>query len=379
MPLNDKIKRFLEAQKELDCYRELIVKHPRGVYVDVKGKSYLNLASNDYLNLSQNPQVIAATHRVIDEIGVGSCSSRLVSGTFYLHEHLEEELSRYQGSESALLFSSGYLANLGLISSLACRDDIIFIDKLVHASLVDASVLSRAKLVRFKHNDLEQLESLLAAHSENRKSNAQFFIVSESVFSMDGDLAPTKELALLADRYQAQLIIDLAHGFGVFPPAQLSDVIYTATLSKAFGSYGGVVFSSKLVREFLINKARSFIYNTSLPAALISASLASLSLIRENKARAIKLLETAAWFREELTKASFDLRNSQTQIVPLVLGSNRKVLDFSEALKEEGVLSHPMRAPTVPAGSERIRFSLTSGVSREDLLPVLNVCMDLIQ
>lgn len=366
-------KRLFELGKsQLD--RHLQVYPEAGGKIQMGDRSYLNFSSNDYLNLARHPDVVAKAAEALTGSGCGATASRLVTGTLSLHYELEERLARHKGYPSALLFGSGFLANVGTIPALMDKNDHVFADKLVHASIVDAVTLSRANLYRFRHNDVEHLEQLLKKVSS---TSGRKLVVTESVFSMDGDLAPLQDIADVAQSHDAMVMIDEAHATGVFGPkgsGLVSELgleplvnISLGTLSKAFGGYGGFVACSKSVRAFLINHARSFIYSTALPPPVVAAALGALQVIEDNCDLGAQLLKNAAAFRNRLQEAGLDTGNSASQIVPVIVGENSKTLAVSQKLRGHGIIGVAIRPPSVPRGTARIRLSVTLAHTREDL------------
>ncbi len=366
-------KRLCELGKsQLD--RHLQVYPEAGGKIQIGDRSYLNFSSNDYLNLARHPDVVAKAAEALTGSGCGATASRLVTGTLNLHDELEERLARHKGYPSALLFGSGFLANVGTIPALMDKNDHVFADKLVHASIVDAVTLSRAHLYRFRHNDVEHLEQLLKKVSS---TSGRKLVVTESVFSMDGDLAPLQDIADVAQNHDAMVMIDEAHATGVFGPkgsGLVSELgleplvnISLGTLSKAFGGYGGFVACSKSVRAFLINHARSFIYSTALPPPVVAAALGALQVIEDNRDLGAQLLKNAAGFRNRLQEAGLDTGNSASQIVPVMVGENSKALAVSQKLRRHGIIGVAIRPPSVPRGTARIRLSVTLAHTREDL------------
>lgn len=355
------------------------------VYPEAGGKirmgdrTYLNFSSNDYLNLSRHPDVVAKAAGAMRVAGCGATASRLLTGTLAWHDELEEKLANYKGYPCALLFGSGFLANVGTIPALMGKNDHVFADKLVHASIVDAVTLSRAKLYRFRHNDVEHLEQLLKKNA----TSVRKLIVTESVFSMDGDIAPLQDIANVAQRHGAMVMVDEAHATGVFGPKGSGLVrewgleplinIALGTLSKAFGGYGGFVTCSKSIRAFLINHARSFIYSTALPPPVVAAALGALQVIEGSCELGAQLLNNAEAFRNRLEEGGLNTGNSASQIIPIMVGENSKTLAISSKLKEQGIIGVAIRPPTVPQGTARIRLSVTLSHTREDLEHVAQV------
>lgn len=330
------------------------------------GKSeYIDLSSNDYLGLAGHPEMIEAAKKALDKFGTGSGASRLLTGDLDIHHQLEGEVARFKGKEASLVFNSGYQANTGILSSLYAKGDAIFSDRLNHASIVDGILLSGAKTFRFFHNDLNHLESFL--RSERGKFK-KALIVTETIFSMDGDRPDMKGLVGLKDRYDCQIMVDEAHatgiygrnGSGVVEEEGVSEKIdlIMGTFSKALGSFGAYIATSKRMAEYLVNTCRSFIYSTSLPPPVIASNLAGLRLVKSQPYRREKLLESARRFRGLLRKRGFEIRGD-SQIVPLVVGENKRAVEIAEALQKKGYWALPIRPPTVPQGQARIRFSLT--------------------
>ena len=362
----DKIEQILQERENLGLLRTLrpVSSRSQGK-IRVDGKEYIDFSSNDYLGLSGHPKLIEESKKALDKFGTSSSASRLMSGDLDIHHRLEENIAQFKNKEAALVFNSGYQANLGIISSLYATNDCIFSDRLNHASIIDGIRLSQAKLFRFQHNDTEHLELLL--RKERNKFN-KALIITESVFSMDGDKAPLRELVQLKERYNCEIFVDEAHATGIFgkdgsgvvEEQALSGKVdfIMGTFGKALGGFGAYLATSRIIVEYLINTCRSFIYSTALPAAIIAGNLAAIELIREEPGRRQKLLESAAYFRDTLKKKGFQARGS-SQIVPLILGDNLRAIEFANRLREKGYWVLPVRPPTVPAGESRLRFSLT--------------------
>jgi len=339
----------------------------------VDGRAFLNFSSTDHLNLANDERLRSAARRAIDEYGCGATASRLMSGHLDLHERLEARLARMTGQEAALVFGSGFLTNLGVITALAGRGDAIFEDRLNHASLIDGARLSGARLYRYQHNDVDHLERLLGAHEHHGRR----LIVSDSVFSMDGDAARLRDLEEAARRHGCLLAIDEAHAIGVFGKwgggvcretgREIRPDAVVGTMSKALGGYGGFAACSARLRDCLVNRARSFIYSTGLPPACVASALAAAEIVEREPELGGRLLERATWFRERLAEAGFDVGASRSQIVPVMIGDNERTLRFSEALQNEGVLAVAVRPPTVPAGRARLRLSVTLAHEAQDL------------
>lgn len=341
------------------------------------GRTLLNFSSNDYLNLAHHPQVKEQSIRAVERWGCSASASRLMCGTLELHEELESALAHLVGSETSLVFSSGFGMNVGVVAALANRDDEIFADRLIHASLVDGARLSGARLRRFAHNDAKALEHLLAAPA----GTGHRLIVCESVYSMDGDIAPLGALQALASASQATLLVDQAHAIGVFGEgggvrggeagagahAGRGRELTVGTLGKALGSLGGFVGCCAAMREVLINRARSFIYATALAPANVAAALAAVKLIEENPAQGQQLLDRARAFHGFLARQGLALSPFQSQIVPIHVGDNARAVELAARLRQRDLLVTAIRPPTVPAGTARLRLSLTLAHSTADL------------
>jgi glycine C-acetyltransferase/8-amino-7-oxononanoate synthase len=335
-----------------------------GDTVSSGGASLLNFSSNDYLGLSRHPRVQAAAVEAINRYGAGATASRLVTGTLTCHEELESRLAILKGYPAALVFGSGYAANVGMISALMGRGDHIILDRLAHASLVDASVLSRARVHRFHHNDPDHARSLCRACP----AGAKRLIVTESVFSMDGDLAPVPDLAAVAGAEGAMMLVDEAHATGIFGPGGAGLVrqagaesrvnLSMGTLSKALGGLGGFVACSGEMRSWFIHKARSFIYSTALPPAMAGAALGALDVLHESPGMGGELLAKAARFRQQLRAGGLDTGNSQSQIIPVMVGDNGRAVRLHRRLRDQGILAIAIRPPTVPRGTARLRLSV---------------------
>lgn len=344
----------------------------RGHLALADGRPLVDLCSNDYLGLSRHPEVIAGAHEAVDRFGAGARASRLVTGNYTLLDELEAELAAFKGTETALVFPSGYQANLGLLSLLLEADDAVFVDRLAHACLVDGVRLSPARLRVFPHNDLARLDELLAAAAD---APARWILV-DGIYSMDGDFAPLPELLALAERHDATLVMDDAHGtgvagangrgtaehFGVDPRAHADRLIVVATLSKALGSQGGAVCGSADLREGILNAGRPFVYSTGLAPAAAGAALAAIRLLRREPERPRALDAIASEIRGEFRAAGLDLLGSKSPIVPIVVGEPERAVALSAALLEQGLLVLPIRPPTVPRGTSRLRLTVNTAI-----------------
>ena len=343
--------------------------------VEMSGRDMLLLCSNNYLGLADHPALITASIRATERYGTSSAASRLVSGTMELHELLETEIARCKGTEVALVFNNGYAANTGIIAALAGRGDVIFSDRLNHASIIDGAILSGARLIRYPHNDHVALSVLMNKH----RGKGRALIVSDGVFSMDGDIAPLRELVELKKAFNAYLLVDDAHGSGVLGEHGMGtaehfgvsgDVdINMGTFGKALGSFGAYAAVSVELRELLINRARSFIFSTSLPPSVLAASLAAIKVVCSDEGKRLRerLKVNAGYFRSLLVRAGFTLPDGSTQIIPIMTGGAETTMRFSDMLFEEGVFAQGIRQPTVPAGLCRLRCTVMSTHSRQDL------------
>ena len=339
-----------------------------GIHVLRNGRRLVSFSCNDYLNLSHHPQVKAAASAALERYGTGAGASRLVTGNHPLFAALESRLARLKGADAACVFGSGYLANAGIVPALIGRDDLVLIDELAHACLWAGARLARANVLAYRHNDVEHAAALLA---EFRPQHANTLIATDGVFSMDGDLAPLPNLATLAARHDAWLMVDDAHGLGVvgggrgarFAHAALPDIpLQMGTLSKAAGGYGGYLCASRAVIDLIANRARSFVYSTGLPPATVAAASAALDIIAGDPDLTAKPLRNARRF----TRAA-GLPDAQSAIVPVILGKAEQALTASRRLEEEGFLAVAIRPPTVPDGTARLRFAFTAGHADADI------------
>ena len=345
----------------------------QGTWICMEGRRLLNLSSNNYLGLAHDRRIVDAGARAAHKWGAGGTASRLVNGNYALYEELEKKLAVWKQREGALVFANGYQANTGVISALVGRGDIVFSDRWNHASIVDGIILSRAKHVRYRHNDLEHLEELLSLHEHAGRK----WIITDSIFSMDGDTAHIAELVGLKERFGAMLIVDEAHGGGVrgdegqglcheMGVAEKVDVLI-GTFSKAFGVYGTYACTDQVVIRYLTSKARSLIYSTALPPAVIGSVLEALSLVRTETWRRDAVKNNAVLFRQMLLSRGFLVGDGDTPIIPLMLGANELTLQYSKLLCERGISAVAIRPPTVPAGSARIRFTVMATHTHAEL------------
>ncbi len=337
-----------------------------GPVVEMAGRQILLFASNDYLGLAMHPEVIRASVEATQRFGAGAGAARLVSGSLPPHQELESALAQFKGTEAALSFSSGYLANIGAIPALIGRDGLILADRLCHASLLDGCRLSAADFRIYRHNDTEQLQSLLAARRQARRT----LIVTDGLFSMDGDLAPLPELSRLAQTYGADLYVDDAHGTGVMGAygrgtaehfgLEASIPFQMGTLGKAFGSSGAYLAGSSTVIQYLMNTSRSFIFTTAPPPGSAAAATAALRIVQREPERRARLWANRERLFRGLTELGFTLPPSISPIIPILIGNADRALSFAEHLFTEGIYAPAIRPPTVPDATSRIRVTVTS-------------------
>ncbi len=365
--MNSFLRSFLQKRQQAALYRTRQPHDsPQTPILLINGQPYLAFCSNDYLGLANHPRLKTAWQQGAEKYAVGSGASHLVTGHTNAHHALEKALATYTGRERALLFSTGYMANLGVVTALIGRHDAVFLDKLNHASLVDAALLSRAKIYRYPHNDMQTLALMLAKSSAQHK-----LIITDGVFSMDGDIANLPIIVKLAKKYQAWVMVDDAHGLGVLGDTgrgtlemyclETEDVpILMGTLGKAFGVFGAFVAGSELLIETLIQSARSYIYTTALPPALAETVRASLIVADEETGRRKRLHELIAYFRAAALREKMPLMESFTPIQPIILGESEKALMVSQALYERRIIVTAIRPPTVPQKMARLRVTLSA-------------------
>ncbi|WP_297325192.1 8-amino-7-oxononanoate synthase [Nitrosomonas sp.] len=365
----------VREQQGLRRFRQ-VVESPQASHITIDGCDYLAFSSNDYLGLANHPDLIQSACEGAQRYGVGAGASHLINGHSTAHHDLEQVLAQFSGFPKALLFSTGYMANIGVVTALVGREDAIFADKLNHASLNDAALLSRAKFIRYPHLDLAALEQHLATSNARRK-----LVISDAVFSMEGDIAPVPQLVALCEQYHALLLLDDAHGFGVLgkqgrgslfmpdhPKQHSPNVVYMATLGKAAGVFGAFVAAQTEVIETLIQSARSYIYTTATPSLLSHALSTSLRLIEQDEWRRDALARNIAQLKEALQSSPWQLLPSSTPIQPLLIGGNAETVRISQGLRERGILVPAIRPPTVPQGMARLRISLSAAHQPHDIL-----------
>lgn len=366
------LKKLLET-KEKGLYRECkYISSEQGPRVNIEGREIILLGSNNYLGICNDPRLKKVAIDAVNKYGVGSGGSRLTTGSYDLNKKLEERIAKFKGTEASLVFNTGYMANVGIISALCDRKWTILCDKYNHASIIDGCILSGAKIVRYKHCDMDDLERKIELYKG--KNN---LIVTDGVFSMDGNVAPLNEIVKLAKKYNSLTMVDDAHGVGVLGENGSGTVshfnlneeidIQMGTLSKSIASVGGYVSGKKYIIDYLKNTSRSFIFSTSLPPSDIAVSLKSIDLIEKDVERRQKVMELSNWFKIKLKEAGFTITNTVTPIIPVIIGDAKKTVEFSESLLEEGIYAPAIRPPTVPKKTSRLRISLMATHTHDDL------------
>jgi 8-amino-7-oxononanoate synthase len=342
--------------------------------VTISGKSYVLLGSNSYLGLSVDPKVVESARLALEKYGTGSGGSRLVSGSFDLHRMLEERIARFKNTESSILFSSGYLANIGTISALVGSDDIIYSDELNHASIIDGARLSRSTVRIYKHLDLNHLQELIES---DKNTKCRKLIVTDTVFSMDGDLVPLPELVGISEKYGCILMIDEAHAAGVLGKRGSGATehfgvedrvpVVMGTLSKAVGSLGGYIAGSKELIDFIRNRVRSYIFDTSLPPASLAASITAIDIIENEPERREHLWNMVNKFKTGIEDSGLRVLPSHSAIIPVLIGDAEPALNFAKMLRENGVFTPAVRPPSVPHGMCRIRVTIMATHTQEHI------------
>jgi 8-amino-7-oxononanoate synthase len=378
--LQKELSLFDDLQKELSqrqadglLRQRRLLDSPQAEHIVANDKQYLSFCSNDYLGLANHPALIAAMQAAAGDSGVGSGASNLITGHHRYHDNLEKQLAKFVEMPAALVFSTGYMANIGVISALMGRNDAVFADKLNHACLNEGAYLSRAEFHRFAHNDVAALEKLLQTSTAKHK-----LIAADAVFSMDGDIAPIPAYLRLCEQYDAYLYVDDAHGFGVLGEhgkgslshynLKSARIIYMATLGKAAGVAGAFVAGEQVVIDYLIQKANSYVYSTPAPPALSATLSASLNLIENGDDLRAHLQHLIATLKQNLQLKKWQLLPSETAVQPLVVGSNHAAVGLSEYLQKLGILVPAIRPPTVPVNTARLRISLSAAHSVEDVV-----------
>jgi glycine C-acetyltransferase len=377
---------ILDGLREKGLLRKLVqIDSSSGARIAIRGQQYINYSSNDYLGLSGHPLIVQSAVTAAREYGVGSGSSRLLSGTYPSHSKLEKRIAKFKKTGSALLFNTGFSANTGIIPAIAGDETIIFSDALNHASIVDGIRLSRAKKIIYRHKDTEHLGTLLKKYSHSKtKVSERKLIITDTVFSMDGDIAPLKEIISLSMRYNTMLMIDDAHGTGVLGKngrgglehfgIRSGTIVQMGTLSKAIGCFGGFAAGPKNIIDLLINSARSFMYSTSLPSSVAEAGIRAIDIV---SSRSVKLRKKLWKNRNRLyhglVNIGFNTLGSETPIIPVLVGSEHSALKMGRYLFRKKIFAPAIRPPTVPEGKCRIRFSVTASHTDEDIERLLDI------
>lgn len=376
----------LAARRQQSLYRQRRVSStPQGVELVLDGRRLINFASNDYLGLASHPDVVAAMKNGADRYGCGSGAAHLISGHSEAHHALEDELAEATGRDRALLFSTGYMANIGALTALCGRQSVVFEDRLNHASLIDGGLYSGARFRRYPHLDIARLESDIAAAEEADK-----LVVTDGVFSMDGDIAPLDQICSIAQRHNGMCMVDDAHGFGVlgkngagsavhFGLDQQQLPVYMATLGKGIGSFGAFIAGSEELIEFLIQEARTYVYTTAMPPAIAEATRAALRLAQQDEWRRERLRELVKHFRSGAEQLGLTLMPSDTPIQPVVLGDAERCLAAGKALNERGYLVGTVRPPTVPKNTARLRITLSATHTDQHVDGLLGALQETLQ
>jgi 8-amino-7-oxononanoate synthase len=374
----------LQAIKNAALYRRLRrVENEQGPTLVIDGREVINFSSNNYLGIANHPALAQAAKQAIDRYGCGAGASRLISGNMALHEELENRLAKFKGTETALVFNSGFQANIGILSTLTGETDAILSDELNHASIIDGCRLSRAKTMVYRHGDLDRLEAALKQEAGARRK----LIVTETIFSMDGDEAPLTGIVELAEKYDAWVMVDEAHATGIFGASGAGVVaklglgdrvlVQMGTLGKALGGFGAYIAGSRVLRELLINRCRSFIFTTALPPAIMATAIAAIDLVGREPDRREALWSNCRQLAQGLRKIGFSLGEIQSPILPLVIGDAENCMRLSEQLLERGVFAQGIRPPTVPAGTSRLRITLMATHTREHIEKALETFAEL--
>ncbi|MEJ2706327.1 MAG: glycine C-acetyltransferase [Anaerolineales bacterium] len=365
----------LQNLKDAGLYNRIrTLSSPQGAWLEVDGERVLNFCSNNYLGLANHPRLVKAAQNATQEYGVGPAAVRTIAGTMSLHIQLEERMAAFKGVEAAITFQSGFNANLATIPALVGKQDVIFSDELNHASIIDGCRLSGARIVRFNHTDPEDLQRVM---EENRSDYPHALVVTDGVFSMDGDVAPLDEIYQVSSQYEAILMVDDAHGEGVLGRGGRGIVdhfnlhgkvdVEVGTMSKAFGVVGGVVAGNPLVVEWLRQRGRPFLFSSAMTVPDTAACLAAVDLLEESTELVDKLWENTRYFKSEMQKYGFDTGNSVTPITPVMLGEAPLAQEFSRELFDHGVFAMAIGYPTVPPGKARIRVMISASHEKEDL------------
>ncbi|MBZ0167120.1 MAG: 8-amino-7-oxononanoate synthase [Candidatus Omnitrophica bacterium] len=375
----DKLRDTLKNLEDSGLRRRVrLTASPQGPTIKFDGREVHNFCSNNYLGLANDSRLGQSIVESIRQEGYGASASRLICGSMPSHHNLEERMASFKGTEACLLYNTGYMANVGILSSLFDKDDMIFCDKLNHASIIDGIRLCQVPFKRYRHADMDHLEQLLAA----APAVGNKCVVTDSIFSMDGDVAPLDKIVEIAKRHHAVVMVDEAHAFGVMGQTGKGCVehfgltgavdIQMGTFSKAAGSFGAYCCGSRALIDVLINKSRSFIYTTGLPPLIAAASLKAVDIIEQDQSLRQQLWDNTHYTRAALRLAGFNTMNSSTPIIPILIGDNHLAIKFSQQLFEEGILVLAVRPPTVPPNTARLRLTLTAKHNKADIDYVLN-------
>lgn len=371
----DWIQQEIDGLKSQGLYNNIrAIGSPQGAWLTVDGKRVLNFCSNNYLGLANHPALTAAAKKATDEMGVGPAAVRSIAGTMTLHVELEKRLAQFKGVEAAITFQSGFTANLATVPALVGKEDVIFSDRLNHASIIDGCRLSGAKIVAYEHNDVKSLEEQIQA---NLKNYRRALIITDGVFSMDGDIAPLPEICDVAQKYEILLMVDDAHGEGVLGKGGRGIVdhfglhgrvdVEVGTMSKAFGVVGGIVAGKAVIIEWLRQRGRPFLFSSAVTVPDAAACLAAVDVLEDSTQLVDKLWENAGYFKAEMKNLGFDTGASETPITPVMLGEAPLAQQFSRELFEAGVFAMSIGYPTVPQGKARIRVMISAAHSKDDL------------
>ncbi len=383
--MNNDFLDLLENLKRAELFRYLrLVESEQSAEIILNGRRVLLFCSNNYLGLANHPELKKRAIDAIEKYGIGSGASRLVSGNMALHEELETCIAEFKGTESALLFNSGYHANLGVIPAIAEKGDLILSDELNHASIIDGCRLSKAEVIVYPHLDTNFIELALKKSRHRRK-----LIVTDGVFSMDGDIAPLKELVQLKERYNAILMVDEAHatgvigknGRGIIDFLGLTDSVdvIMGTLSKALGSFGAYVATKRITKDYLINKARSFIFSTSLPPSVCATAIGAIEILKDNEELIDTLHKNVRYFKRGLKEFYHAVEDNEIPIIPVITGSPALTMDVCEQLIERGIFVQGIRPPSVPEGTSRLRITITAGHTEEHLKRALRALGEILE
>jgi glycine C-acetyltransferase len=349
------------------------IEGPQGAWIIIDGKKVLNLSSNNYLGFANNPQLKSASQKAIEAYGVGPAAVRTIAGTTSLHNELERKLALFKGVEGSISFQSGFCANLAVIPAIVGKEDVVFSDELNHASIIDGCRLSKARVVRYEHCNPEDLQTKISAEKKARRR----LIITDGVFSMEGDIAPLPEIANIAEKYEAITMIDDAHGEGVLGRSGRGIVdhfnlhgridIEVGTMSKAFGVVGGYIAGTKKLTDYLAQRGRPFLFSSAVTAADVAACIAAVDTLIASDALVRQLWENTSFFQEKMKQTGFNLGRTETPITPIMIGDAKAARDFSQMLFKEGIFAQAIGYPTVPMDKARIRVMLSATHSEEDL------------